>query len=213
MQDSTRTLRGWPRDALLVCSTVAFACFMVRFALTASARQNDTAARLVASSSIDVALTPGAAHSYSLDLTSDQYVSLDALQQGIDVAVTIHGPDGAALVEVDGPTGKYGRNEYASSQSRRVDIVWTCARSKNRRSRAAIGSTSATCGSLTRTTAGVSRRRLLTSRRSSSGFAGPPIRCDRRWGGMRKRAACGARLAKWPKRARRRTISATPTVC
>jgi CHAT domain-containing protein/tetratricopeptide (TPR) repeat protein len=91
------------------------------------ARQNDAGARrLLAASSVEVALAPGEVHAYALDLIADQYVSLDVGQQGIDVAVAVHGPEGTPLVEVDGPTGKYGSERLrviaAATGTHRVEV-------------------------------------------------------------------------------------------
>jgi CHAT domain-containing protein/tetratricopeptide (TPR) repeat protein len=80
----------------------------------------------MAASSVEVALAPGEVHAYGLDLIADQYISLAVGQQGIDVAVTVHGPDGTLLVEVDGPTGKYGSERLrviaAATGTHRVEV-------------------------------------------------------------------------------------------
>jgi CHAT domain-containing protein/Tfp pilus assembly protein PilF len=61
-----------------------------------------------AGASIELPLAAGEAHVYTVDLRADEYLDLRVLQQGIDVAVDVDSPDGKRLVEVDGPTGKYG---------------------------------------------------------------------------------------------------------
>ena len=61
-----------------------------------------------------------------VELAAGQYLSLAVLQQGIDVVVTVRGPDGTTLIEVDGPTGKYGSERVRliapASASYRVDV-------------------------------------------------------------------------------------------
>lgn len=85
------------------------AAFLLAVSAASSAPQTEAApGRLGAGASIDRALRPGEVHFYTLDLLADQYVALAVLQQGIDVAVTVQAPDGKPLIEVDGPTGKYG---------------------------------------------------------------------------------------------------------
>jgi CHAT domain-containing protein/tetratricopeptide (TPR) repeat protein len=102
-------------------------CTYLVAAVALSARQNDTPPRLLsAGSALDVALGAGEAHTYTLELIADQYVAFSVLQQGIDVGVTVHGPDGAVLVEVDGPTGKYGSERIrliaAAAGTHRVEV-------------------------------------------------------------------------------------------
>jgi CHAT domain-containing protein/tetratricopeptide (TPR) repeat protein len=121
MHVSTASARSSARNALL-------AFFIMHVALISpSARQNDASPRTVApAASVEIALNPGATHSYSLDLTVEQYVSLAVLQQGIDVAVVVRAPDGSPLVEVDGPTGKYGTERVriiaAAAGAYRIDV-------------------------------------------------------------------------------------------
>ena len=61
-----------------------------------------------AGQSIEVPLAAGEAHGYAVDLPADEYLDLRVLQQGIDVLVDVESPDGRRMVDVDGPTGKYG---------------------------------------------------------------------------------------------------------
>lgn len=101
-------------------AAMAVACY-------ASARQSETGrAWLKVGAALEAALGAGEGHSYLVELTADQYASLTVLQQGIDVAVTVHAPDGATLIEVDGPTGKYGSERLRliapASASYRVDV-------------------------------------------------------------------------------------------
>ena len=50
----------------------------------------------------------GQSHSYRLVLTPGQYLRVTVDQRGIDVVVTLFGPDGKQLVEVDSPNGDNG---------------------------------------------------------------------------------------------------------
>ena len=121
MPDSKSTIRPRVRHVLL-------SCFVLHAALISPlAMQNEAPARpLEPKASIEMALSAGATHSYSLDLTVDQYVFLTVLQQGIDVAVVVRAPDGSPIVEVDGPTGKYGTEPVriiaAAPGAHRIDV-------------------------------------------------------------------------------------------
>lgn len=57
---------------------------------------------------IERELAGGQVHSYQIMLTTGQYLHMIAEQHGIDVVVTLFGPDGKKLIEVDGPTGTEG---------------------------------------------------------------------------------------------------------
>ena len=50
----------------------------------------------------------GEAHSYAIVLTDGQYAHFTIDQRGIDVAVSMYGPDGAKIVEVDSPNDNHG---------------------------------------------------------------------------------------------------------
>jgi CHAT domain-containing protein/tetratricopeptide (TPR) repeat protein len=53
-------------------------------------------------------LAGGQSHNYRIELTSGQYIHLVVDQRGVDVVVTVFGPDGKQFLEVDGPTGTQG---------------------------------------------------------------------------------------------------------
>jgi CHAT domain-containing protein/tetratricopeptide (TPR) repeat protein len=53
-------------------------------------------------------LAGGQSHSYLITLAAGQYLGVVADQRGIDVVVTLFGPDGKQLVEVDSPNGEQG---------------------------------------------------------------------------------------------------------
>lgn len=57
---------------------------------------------------IERELSGGGAHSYALKLKSGQLLRVDAEQKGVDVVLTLLGPDGKVLVEVDSPNGTQG---------------------------------------------------------------------------------------------------------
>lgn len=47
-------------------------------------------------------------HAYRVDLDAGQFMFVAVEQQGVDVVVTLYGPDGAALGEFDSPNGRRG---------------------------------------------------------------------------------------------------------
>ncbi|MBA2525376.1 MAG: CHAT domain-containing protein [Pyrinomonadaceae bacterium] len=53
-------------------------------------------------------LKGGEAHTFRLNLISGQFVRVVVNQKGIDVAVTLFGPDGKQIAYVDNPNGKWG---------------------------------------------------------------------------------------------------------
>lgn len=57
---------------------------------------------------IERELAADQAHSYQLTLDAGQYLRLVVEQRGIDVVVTLFGPDGQKLTEVDSPNGAQG---------------------------------------------------------------------------------------------------------
>ena len=50
----------------------------------------------------------GECHSYELTLSANHFLHIAVEQKGIDVVLTIHGPDGTRLTEVDRPNGSRG---------------------------------------------------------------------------------------------------------
>jgi CHAT domain-containing protein/tetratricopeptide (TPR) repeat protein len=57
---------------------------------------------------IERELAGGASHSYQLTLAAGQFCRIVVDQRGIDVVVTLYGPDGKKIVEVDSPNGVQG---------------------------------------------------------------------------------------------------------
>ncbi|MGH9936961.1 MAG: tetratricopeptide repeat protein, partial [Blastocatellia bacterium] len=57
---------------------------------------------------IERELAGGQAHSYQITLAAGQFLDTVVEQKGIDVVVTLFGPDGKKLIEVDSPNGAQG---------------------------------------------------------------------------------------------------------
>ncbi|MFY9573600.1 MAG: hypothetical protein WAV20_19555, partial [Blastocatellia bacterium] len=53
-------------------------------------------------------LAGGQGHSYRIELISGQYLRVVVYQKGIDVAVTVFGPNGNKVAEIDSPNGMNG---------------------------------------------------------------------------------------------------------
>ncbi len=58
-------------------------------------------------------MAPGETHRYELVLRAGEYVQVTIEQQGVDVAQTVTGPDGATLIEADTPGADYGPDALA----------------------------------------------------------------------------------------------------
>jgi CHAT domain-containing protein/tetratricopeptide (TPR) repeat protein len=58
--------------------------------------------------SIERQLAAGERHSYQVSVAGNQFFHFVVNQQGIDVAVTVFGPDGKQIIEVDSPNGRDG---------------------------------------------------------------------------------------------------------
>jgi CHAT domain-containing protein/tetratricopeptide (TPR) repeat protein len=63
----------------------------------------------------------GETHSYRVNLRAGQFTHIVVNQLGIDVIVTVKGPDGQSIIEVDSPNGNYGP-EYVSLLSERSGL-------------------------------------------------------------------------------------------
>ena len=74
----------------------------------AAQKNNDIRTLEPGASQLNEELAGGKAHSYQLTLASGQYIHLVVDQQGIDVAVTVFGPDGKRLKEVNSSSGMQG---------------------------------------------------------------------------------------------------------
>ncbi|HEX8772717.1 MAG TPA: CHAT domain-containing protein [Pyrinomonadaceae bacterium] len=70
--------------------------------------QEEGALRLELGKPIEREIAGGRAHNYQLHLAANQYLNLIVDQRGIDVVVSLFGPDGQQLAEVDSPNGAQG---------------------------------------------------------------------------------------------------------
>lgn len=57
---------------------------------------------------IERELSGGESHSYQLNVTTGQYARVVVEQKGIDVVVSVFGPDGKLITAVDNPNGSQG---------------------------------------------------------------------------------------------------------
>lgn len=64
--------------------------------------------RLELGKSVERELRGGVAHSYSLPIPAGQFLHVRVVQRGIDVILTLVGPDGKTLAQVDSPNGTKG---------------------------------------------------------------------------------------------------------
>ncbi|HKP14299.1 MAG TPA: tetratricopeptide repeat protein [Blastocatellia bacterium] len=79
-----------------------------RASLTAPAQNPPEVRQLEAGKPIERELQGGQSHVYQIQLAAGQYLGVLVEQRGIDVAITVSGPDGKPLAEVDGPNGALG---------------------------------------------------------------------------------------------------------
>lgn len=63
---------------------------------------------LVVGQSIERELAGGQSHLYKITLAAGQYLNAVVEQRGIDAVVTLIGPDGKQLIEIDSPNGTQG---------------------------------------------------------------------------------------------------------
>jgi len=74
----------------------------------ASAESQASTQALEPGKPIERELAGGQAHSYQITLQKDQYLYVVVEQKGVDVVVTLFGPNGKALIDVDSPNGTQG---------------------------------------------------------------------------------------------------------
>jgi CHAT domain-containing protein/Tfp pilus assembly protein PilF len=71
-------------------------------------------------------ISGGEVHSYEIPLATGQFAHVIVFQRGIDLAVTLVGPDGEKLPEIDSPNGSWGPEEVsivaAGSGSYRLEV-------------------------------------------------------------------------------------------
>ncbi|MDQ3009605.1 MAG: CHAT domain-containing protein [Acidobacteriota bacterium] len=74
----------------------------------AAAQSEAEPRRLKVGGPVERELAGGQQHAYQITLTAGQYLNVVVEQRGIDVVVTLLGPDGKKLIEVDSPNGMQG---------------------------------------------------------------------------------------------------------
>ena len=57
---------------------------------------------------IERSIAAGETHSYTFNLSSNQYAHVAVDQRGVDLVVAVYGPDGAKIAQVDSPNFNYG---------------------------------------------------------------------------------------------------------
>lgn len=65
--------------------------------------QSDEIRTLAPGAPVERELTGGQTHHYQITLSAGQYLQLNVAQRGIDVTLSVAGPDGRQLLESDGP--------------------------------------------------------------------------------------------------------------
>ncbi len=94
---------------LLLAGPLFFPCLTVRAQERAdSSRMRQEVRALELGNPIERELKGGEVHSYQIKLTAGQYLHVIVDQRGTDVVVTLFGPDGKQLTEVDSPNGTQG---------------------------------------------------------------------------------------------------------
>jgi CHAT domain-containing protein/Flp pilus assembly protein TadD len=89
-------------------------CCVLRLQFTFEAKPRQDAPQpssptaLTAGQPIDRRIAAGQTHSYRIQLAAAQYLDLVVDQRGIDLALTLFGPDGGKLSEIDSPNGSFG---------------------------------------------------------------------------------------------------------
>jgi len=107
MKSFSPTIRPSLRIISAPLSVSLLLCFLGT-ALALSAQQKESATTLTLGKTIESEMAGVATHSYSVTLKSGQFVHITVEQKGIDVVLTLIGPDGAPLLEVDSPNGNEG---------------------------------------------------------------------------------------------------------
>jgi hypothetical protein len=68
-------------------------------------------------------------HVYKIQITANQYLQISLEQKGIDVALTLIGPDNSPITEVDAPNGRQGPM-HKSRWRNPATIIWKSEREK-----------------------------------------------------------------------------------
>jgi hypothetical protein len=97
-------------------------------AICAQAQVTQEPQRLESGKPIERDIAGGESHTYRLELAAGQFLRVLVEQKGVDVALTLAGPDGTQIIESD-LTDTLGTREPLSYETRRRAItVWWCAR-------------------------------------------------------------------------------------
>ena len=100
--DRSRAILGFITRSLFLLSLFS------TLAVTLDAQKAQDAAALKVGKPIELELLGDQSHSYSIAVTAGQYLHVVVDQRGIDVVVTVFGPDGKKLAEVDSTNGTTG---------------------------------------------------------------------------------------------------------
>lgn len=96
---------GWLRVAIILLTLLAGKA--APFSVAAAASQQ-TPPILDSGKPIEKTLAGGETHNYRVTAQAEQFLRVVVEQRGIDIKLTIFGPDGKQLVEVDSPNGEQG---------------------------------------------------------------------------------------------------------
>jgi hypothetical protein len=88
-------------------SLLNYCCLILFLSVITSVAQQPPRA-LVRNSPIEGELSGGQTHAYTIELKANQIARVIAEQKGVDVVLSIIGPDGAKLFDVDSPNGSAG---------------------------------------------------------------------------------------------------------
>jgi CHAT domain-containing protein/tetratricopeptide (TPR) repeat protein len=83
-------------------------------AIEVIAQSNNDIQLLELNKPVERELAGGQSHSYRVVLAAGQYLRAVAEQRGVDVVVTLFGPDGKQVVEVDSPNGTQGQEPLSA---------------------------------------------------------------------------------------------------
>jgi tetratricopeptide (TPR) repeat protein len=98
---------GFLLAAALFSEPMAMAAVSQR-SVSHTAPGQQEALELQAGATFERELAGGEIHAYTITLNAGQYLHVVVEQRGIDVVVTVFGPDGQQLTEVDSPNGTQG---------------------------------------------------------------------------------------------------------
>ena len=120
-----RSLRRFHSQVLFLITLTAFAfgpvtinafAFFPSWTTHANALppQSSDVRELNAGAPLERELAGGESHSYRVALIAGQYVQIEVEQKGIDVVVSLFGPDGQPITDVDSPDGAAGKERVSA---------------------------------------------------------------------------------------------------